>query len=107
MSEAVLKVAIDAPLSRLFDYLPPARGGVPLPGSRVLVPFGRRKLVGLVLGRAAAREPPAAKLPRTLPVLDDAPLLRAPGPHLPPLVRRHHPPPHRRVGGAAPPAPPR
>jgi len=105
MSEAVLKVAIDAPLSRLFDYLPPARGGVPLPGSRVLVPFGRRKLVGLVLGRAAASELPAAKLRRTLAVLDDAPLLGAPELDLLRFVSDYYHHPIGEVVAAALPAP--
>ena len=56
----VLKVAVNVPLSRLFDYLPPAVGDCPVPGSRVRVPFGRRNEVGLVLeyhrvARARAR----------------------------------------------------
>ncbi|HEX7060519.1 MAG TPA: primosomal protein N' [Woeseiaceae bacterium] len=76
MQEAVLNVAINAPLSRLFDYLPP-RHGAPgaSPGCRVLVPFGRRRLVGLVMGVAASSDVPAAKLKHALDVLDPAPLL--------------------------------
>ena len=51
MSESpILNVAISVPLSRLFDYEPPGTGPVPAPGCRVLVPFGRRQLTGLVLG---------------------------------------------------------
>jgi primosomal protein N' (replication factor Y) (superfamily II helicase) len=44
------KVAVPVPLPRLFDYLPPESEPLPPVGSRVLVPFGRRRLVGLVLG---------------------------------------------------------
>ena len=42
----ILKVAIDTPLRQAFDYLPPREGPVPAPGTRVLAPFGRRRLVG-------------------------------------------------------------
>ena len=73
MNEAVLKIAVNAPLSRLFDYLPPA-GAMPRPGCRVLVPFGRRKLVGLVMDIGGGSELPEAKLRRALQVLDDEPL---------------------------------
>ncbi|MGD2083921.1 MAG: hypothetical protein PVF91_13235, partial [Chromatiales bacterium] len=39
---AVLRVAVFAPVARVFDYLPPEEGaGVLVPGMRVRVPFGR------------------------------------------------------------------
>ena len=41
----VLRVAIPVPLPKLFDYLPPAVGTAQ-PGSRVLVDFGRTRMVG-------------------------------------------------------------
>ena len=47
--QPILKVAINVPLSREFDYLPAADEPVPAAGSRVVVPFGPRKQVGLVL----------------------------------------------------------
>jgi primosomal protein N' (replication factor Y) len=72
----VLKVAINVPLSRLFDYLPPADGMHPLPGARVRVPFGRQRQVGLVVAHARDSELPRNKIRRVLEVLDDAPLLR-------------------------------
>lgn len=79
MNERVLKVAVNAPLSRLFDYLPPSQGSPPpLPGCRVLVPFGRRKLVGLVMDTDPGSDLPAAKLRRALEVLDDTPLFGEP-----------------------------
>ena len=46
--EQVARVAVPVPLPRLFDYLPPAGHDLPPKGSRVLVPFGNRRLVGLV-----------------------------------------------------------
>ena len=47
--QPILKVAVPVPLASLFDYLPPVDGPVPAIGSRVLVRFGRRRLVGVVV----------------------------------------------------------
>jgi primosomal protein N' (replication factor Y) len=71
----VLKVAINVPLSRMFDYLPPADGTCPLPGARVRVPFGRQRQVGLVLAHARDSDLPQGRMRRVLEVLDDSPLL--------------------------------
>jgi len=72
----VLKVAINVPLSRLFDYLPPADGRAPLPGSRVRVPFGKRRQVGVVMALASDSDLPQSRMRRVLETLDDTPLLR-------------------------------
>ena len=71
----VLKIAVNVPLSREFDYLPPTGGPVPEPGCRVLVQFGPRRQVGLVLAHAEASELPLEKIRRCVAVLDDKPLL--------------------------------
>ena len=73
----ILKVAIDAPLDTLFDYLAPADSPPPAPGSRVRVPFGRRHQVGLVMGHADASELPPERLKPVLEVLDAQPLFDA------------------------------
>ena len=76
----ILRVALDTPLRRLFDYLPKAAAGgeeVP-PGSRVRVPFGRRRAVGIVMGTGASSQVPSARLKSILEVLDTSPLLDAP-----------------------------
>jgi primosomal protein N' (replication factor Y) len=73
---AVLRVALPVPLPTLFDYLPPAAGQAQ-PGSRVLVPFGRGKAVGVVVEPAADSAVAPARLKRALRALDDAPLLDA------------------------------
>ncbi len=73
----MLRVAINVPLSREFDYLPPAAGPLPVPGSRVLVQFGPRRQVGLVLGHASGSDVPSGKLRRCLEILDDEPVLGA------------------------------
>ena len=72
----VLKVAINVPLSRLFDYLPPAEGRCPAPGTRVRVPFGRQRQVGLVVAHASGSSLPRSRIRRVLEILDDTPLLR-------------------------------
>ena len=69
----VLKVAVSAPLSRLFDYLP-GDGPVPAPGCRVSVPFGRRTQTALVMDSAAASDIPRSKLKRVGTVLDEQPI---------------------------------
>ncbi len=71
----VLKVAINVPLSRLFDYLPPADGHYPAPGARVRVPFGKQKPVGVVVALASDSELPRSRIRRVLETLDDTPLL--------------------------------
>ena len=72
----VLKVAINVPLSHLFDYLPPAGATCPPPGARVRVPFGRQRQIGLVVAHARASDLPQGRMRHVLEVLDDAPLLR-------------------------------
>jgi primosomal protein N' (replication factor Y) (superfamily II helicase) len=73
----ILKVAVNVPLSRAFDYLPARDSEVPQPGCRVLVPFGRRRQTGLVLAHARHSELPAGKIRRSIATLDSEPLLRA------------------------------
>ena len=71
----ILKIAVDVPLAHAFDYLPAQGRPVPAPGTRVRVPFGRRRAVGLVLGAADASDLPGKKLRRVLEVVDEKPLL--------------------------------
>lgn len=73
---AVLRVALPVPLPTLFDYLPAATGQAAA-GSRVLVPFGRGKAVGVVVEAGVEAAVGNARLKRVLRVLDDAPLLDA------------------------------
>jgi primosomal protein N' (replication factor Y) (superfamily II helicase) len=74
----ILRVALDTPLRRLFDYLP-ARvdGHTPQPGARVRVPFGRQHLVGVIHSLATSSELPREKLRPVLEVLDEEPVLDA------------------------------
>ncbi len=76
-SPRILKVAVSVPLSREFDYLPASAGPAAQPGSRVLVPFGRRQQVGVVIAEATSSDIPVAKIRRSVATLDDEPLLSA------------------------------
>jgi len=76
----MFRVAVDTPLRRLFDYLPPdlPQGAAKLrPGIRVRVPFGRRRLVGVVISVADTSDLPPERLRPILEVLDEAPVLEA------------------------------
>ena len=66
----VLRVALDVPIPRLFDYSGPATAVV---GSRVLVPFGPKRRVGIVCEHAATTEMPVEKLRPITQVLIDTP----------------------------------
>jgi primosomal protein N' (replication factor Y) len=72
----ILRIALDTPLRRVFDYLPPADGAPPhtAPGVRVRVPFGRRETVGILMEIAEESPIEAAKLKRAVEVLDSQPL---------------------------------
>ena len=71
----ILRVALPVPLHTLFDYRVDGDAGAIAVGSRVLVPFGRRELVGVVAEPVAGSELDPARLKPILRVLDDAPLL--------------------------------
>src|SRR5271165_1281788 len=74
----ILQVALDTPLRRVFDYLPPAlhtRMPAPRLGVRVRVPFGRQQLIGILVGVAAESSIPPAKLKAAVDFLDDDPIV--------------------------------
>jgi len=70
----ILKVAVNVPLSRQFDYLPGEGAAIAKPGSRVLVPFGRRRQVGVILSHTSETDVPDAKIRRCVATLDENPL---------------------------------
>ena len=47
--KVVVRVALPVPLGQLFDYLATENETVPRPGMRVLVNFGHRKMVGVIV----------------------------------------------------------
>jgi primosomal protein N' (replication factor Y) len=72
----ILRIALPVPLHGWFDYLSPT-AVPPAPGCRVLVPFGRRRVVGIVLEAVATSEVGDAQLKTAERVLDEHPLLTA------------------------------
>ena len=75
----IVLVAIDTPLRRTFDYRLPAEmaGGDIAPGQRVLVPFGRRRVVGIVIECRESSDVPDEKLRSLLSVIDPEPVFDA------------------------------
>ena len=71
--EVILVVAIDTPLRRTFDYRAPAQQPDIAPGQRVWVPFGRRRVVGVVVERRDRTDVPAAKLRSAFGGVDEEP----------------------------------
>lgn len=65
MPSLILRVAIDTPLDNYFDYrwlFPSAQALPPQAGQLALVPFGRRKVMGLIVAVLEKTEVPEEKL---------------------------------------------
>jgi len=78
LTRPLVRVALDTPLRRLFDYLPAREAGhAAQPGARVLVPFGRQRLVGVVHSLVDTSDVPAEKLKPLLEVIDAEPVIDA------------------------------
>ncbi|MDR2875261.1 MAG: primosomal protein N' [Methylobacillus sp.] len=67
----ILRIALDVPLATLFDYLD--GGSAAQVGQRVLVPFGARKVIGIVIARSATSEFETARLKSIIRVFGDEP----------------------------------
>ena len=77
--QRIVKVAVPCPLYKTFDYLlpPEAYEQVIQPGMRVRVPFGRQKLIGIILEEITNSDVPANKLKSLIALLDNHNLLGA------------------------------
>ncbi|UNU74272.1 primosomal protein N' [Moraxella nasovis] len=77
----LLRLALPVPLYQLFDYLCPndylKDGALPKIGVRVLAPFGRQKLVGIILAHIPLHQAQVShdKLKPIINVLDDTPII--------------------------------
>src|SRR5260221_2329208 len=80
MPGLAVSVAIPLPFQAPFTYRMPVGMAVPEPGVRVLVPFGARRVIGVVTGPAEETGNPGMALKDVQEVLDEAPLV------LPPLL---------------------
>ena len=70
----ILRVAIYKPLRRVFDYLPP-EGCTPQNlhiGMRLYVPFGRSKVVGILIATGTTSTFPLEKLKPVISLLEPA-----------------------------------
>ncbi len=71
---SIVRVALDLPLSTLFDYVL-VESVTAVPGQRVLVPFGRKQVVGVVMECVAYSELDRKRIKQVVQVLNDvAPL---------------------------------
>jgi len=69
----ILKIALDIPLDRLFDYL--SNGHIAHIGQRVLVPFGRKSVIGIVMDLAETSEFDVNKLKPIIQIFSDEPAI--------------------------------
>lgn len=76
-SPAYIQVAIASPLRQLFDYAPPAdcEPSSLQPGVRVEVPFGNRRMTGIITGTSDETDYPRDKIRAAIRVIDSQPLL--------------------------------
>lgn len=67
-------MALPLPLRQCFDFLVPQDGDQPVEGARVRVPFGRRRLTGVVVQVRASSDLPSHRLREIEAVLDAEPV---------------------------------
>ncbi|MBL8478710.1 MAG: primosomal protein N' [Sterolibacteriaceae bacterium] len=72
----IVRVALDLPLPKLFDYLAPDSDESDI-GRRVTVPFGTASRIGVIISLTQASEQPDAKLKTVIAILRDMPALPA------------------------------
>ena len=70
----IVRIAIDVPLPRLFDYLAPDSVESDI-GRRVTVPFGSGSRTGVIIGLTMTSEQPVDKLKAVTEILRDMPAL--------------------------------
>ena len=70
----IVRVALDLPLSKLFDYSLDNDISIS-PGQRVLVSFGRKEMVGVAIECVASSALLAERIKPVLRVLDDTPVM--------------------------------
>ncbi len=73
MTHPIARVALPVPLDKNFDYLIKPNT-TPVIGGRVLVPFGRQRLVGIVIAIGNDSDFPIQQLKPIQQVLDNQPL---------------------------------
>ena len=79
VAKRVISVAVPVPLRQTFDFVMPESGLQPQLGARVRVPFGPRKLIGVIVAVKSHSDYPTSKLKTAIEVLDAEPIYQ---PHL-------------------------
>jgi primosomal protein N' (replication factor Y) (superfamily II helicase) len=76
-ADLFIQVVVPSPLRRTFDYRPPDNFDrqLLLPGVRVQVPFGNRKMLGFITGCSDSSDFPPEKIKKAIKVIDTKPLL--------------------------------
>ena len=76
MKHSILNIAVDTPVSQVFDYYPPENSDYrPKIGQRVLVPFGRREVVGFIHKISNGSSLPKEKIKPCKSIIDKEPLI--------------------------------
>jgi len=88
VEEVLVRVAVPAPFQAPFTYRMPAGVAAPDTGVRVVVPFGGRRMVGVVIGPAT--DVPGLSLKEVAQVLDEEPLVPPPLLDLADFVASHY-----------------
>jgi primosomal protein N' (replication factor Y) len=73
MTDEIIRVALDTPLRRTFDYLRDADSPAGMAGQRVRVPFGRREKIGFIVSIESQSEIERSKLKRISSYIDHQP----------------------------------
>jgi primosomal protein N' (replication factor Y) len=73
---SIIRVALDVPVAKLFDYRAPEANAADI-GRRVLVPFGTKTAVGVIVELAQSTAVPAERLKEAVRILRDSPPLAA------------------------------
>jgi len=80
-TEHIISVAVPVPLRQSFDFLVPLSTSEnqikPCVGARVKVPFGSRKLIGIIQAVKSSSDFPEAKLKTAIEILDKSSLFDA------------------------------
>ena len=75
-SGTVYRIALPVPTRAVFDYLPPTTlSKHPQPGVRCLVPFGQRKLVGMLVSVKEGSDIVKSRLRKVIECIDNEPLI--------------------------------
>lgn len=77
MTDEIIRVALDTPLRRTFDYLRDVDAPAAMAGQRVRVPFGRREKIGFIVSIESQSGVDREKLKRISSYIDERPTFDA------------------------------